>query len=241
MFEIDYRLSKADNLSIFKFNKIQEDLFYTNFDEIISSCKINYLKRIRTLFSNKTSNLNFPRLKLSTLTSNFNTYKKIQNSKLKPLICPICLEIMVIPLITNCGHSFCRVCLYKYTKKIENCPLCKINLRQTKYSHNSALAKIIKYRIEKTLPYFEKVKFSKRFNKHRRLLKKLMNKKFTTIGKVIKVKQSNWKYEKYIIKEILKFKNLTLAKIKNLQPNDKNESIFTEKFINCRSDTIENI
>jgi hypothetical protein len=241
MFEIDSRLSKADNLSIFKFNKIQEDLFYTNFDEIISSCKINYLKRIRPLFSYISSYLNFPELKLSRLKSNSKQFKKIQNSKIKPLMCPICLELMNFPLLTQCGHSFCRVCIYKYTKKFEDCPICKIKIRHTKYSHNMVLAKIIKNRVENTLPYFEKVKFSFRFNKHRRQLKKLLNKKFQTIGNVVKVKQSNWTYEKYIIKEILKFKNMTLAKLTNIENKYQIEEIFSEKFINCKSDAIENI
>ena len=50
----------------------------------------------------------------------------IQNLKSKELEpCSICLEEIAEPMITNCGHIFCKSCINQSIEKYHKCPLCK--------------------------------------------------------------------------------------------------------------------
>ena len=41
-------------------------------------------------------------------------------------ICPICLQYKTNPIIlSNCKHSFCINCIYKWLKIKAYCPMCK--------------------------------------------------------------------------------------------------------------------
>lgn len=51
---------------------------------------------------------------------------KISNS----LECAICSELMHIPFITSCGHSFCYECLTSWFQNKLNCPTCRKDLEQ---------------------------------------------------------------------------------------------------------------
>ena len=44
---------------------------------------------------------------------------------LEDLVCPICQEILSDPLITSCGHLFCRRCLEKHGRDLKDCPVCR--------------------------------------------------------------------------------------------------------------------
>ena len=44
---------------------------------------------------------------------------------LEDLVCPICQEILSDPLITSCGHLFCRRCLEKDGRDLKDCPVCR--------------------------------------------------------------------------------------------------------------------
>ncbi|KAL6118382.1 uncharacterized protein ACO6RY_03191 [Pungitius sinensis] len=44
------------------------------------------------------------------------------------LTCSICIEPLVEPVTTACGHSFCKACLDRHFKYIDNCPLCKVHV-----------------------------------------------------------------------------------------------------------------
>ena len=44
---------------------------------------------------------------------------------LEDLVCPICQEILSDPLITSCGHLFCRRCLEKHGRDFKDCPVCR--------------------------------------------------------------------------------------------------------------------
>ncbi|KAJ0065967.1 hypothetical protein NL108_001191, partial [Boleophthalmus pectinirostris] len=43
------------------------------------------------------------------------------------LQCSLCLEVFTDPVNAPCGHSFCRVCIYRHwnSNRPHNCPLCK--------------------------------------------------------------------------------------------------------------------
>ena len=49
----------------------------------------------------------------------------LQHSDLPSLDCPICFEQFTMPLRTQCGHMFCKVCLYSAFEKKPECPLCR--------------------------------------------------------------------------------------------------------------------
>ncbi|XP_015909475.1 LON peptidase N-terminal domain and RING finger protein 3 [Parasteatoda tepidariorum] len=42
--------------------------------------------------------------------------------------CPLCMRFLWEPITTPCGHTFCRVCLYRCFDHQPTCPLCKTSL-----------------------------------------------------------------------------------------------------------------
>lgn len=73
----------------------------------------------------------------SALTSSL--LSKITNS----LECSICSEIMLAPMTTECGHSFCYECLHQWFKNKINCPTCRHEI-QTKPALNMKLNEVSK-------------------------------------------------------------------------------------------------
>ncbi|XP_011266389.2 breast cancer type 1 susceptibility protein homolog isoform X1 [Camponotus floridanus] len=62
------------------------------------------------------------------------------NSLQKCLECTICLQLMIEPTKTRCGHSFCKSCIGKVLrKKNASCPLCKKNLNRRNVSKDDHL------------------------------------------------------------------------------------------------------
>jgi len=50
--------------------------------------------------------------------------------KLRQEICCICMDEMKLPVMTNCGHLYCSLCLNEcITQRGEICPMCKANLK----------------------------------------------------------------------------------------------------------------
>lgn len=43
------------------------------------------------------------------------------------LLCPICLDLLNLPVSTPCGHNFCKDCIQGYwqSAKLSQCPICK--------------------------------------------------------------------------------------------------------------------
>ena len=43
------------------------------------------------------------------------------------LVCPQCSDIYCLPVLLQCGHNICRVCLYKFweLKGCRECPVCR--------------------------------------------------------------------------------------------------------------------
>ena len=46
-------------------------------------------------------------------------------SQIEDLKCPICLELVYEPVLTNCGHLFCQRCVRSQTQ----CPTCRDKLQ----------------------------------------------------------------------------------------------------------------
>ena len=44
------------------------------------------------------------------------------------LQCIICNDIFEIPLVTNCGHTFCKKCIEEWRKQSEKCPICRSDI-----------------------------------------------------------------------------------------------------------------
>ncbi|EGW31324.1 uncharacterized protein SPAPADRAFT_61891 [Spathaspora passalidarum NRRL Y-27907] len=42
--------------------------------------------------------------------------------------CPICSEVMIIPVTAECGHSFCYGCIHQWFETKLNCPTCRTDI-----------------------------------------------------------------------------------------------------------------
>jgi peroxin-10 len=71
----------------------------------------------------------------------------LSNSNKSNLKCSICLENVIGPTLTSCGHIFCWLCIQRYVNSFKvssnntnqiACPSCRINFNQNKlvYLHN---------------------------------------------------------------------------------------------------------
>ncbi|XP_066473550.1 zinc finger protein RFP-like [Tiliqua scincoides] len=61
-------------------------------------------------------------------------------------ICPVCLEYFTDPVITNCGHNFCRACLTQSWGELgrkSSCPECREPIQQCNVRPNRKLASIV--------------------------------------------------------------------------------------------------
>uniref|UniRef100_A0A8C5WGK8 Uncharacterized protein n=1 Tax=Leptobrachium leishanense TaxID=445787 RepID=A0A8C5WGK8_9ANUR len=62
------------------------------------------------------------------------------------LTCPLCVELFKDPVMVECGHNFCRICIDKAwgTQDSFTCPDCKEVLTDRRYTTNRALANLVK-------------------------------------------------------------------------------------------------
>ncbi|EGW31323.1 uncharacterized protein SPAPADRAFT_61890 [Spathaspora passalidarum NRRL Y-27907] len=51
-------------------------------------------------------------------------------AKVVDLECPICTEIMIVPVTTKCRHSFCYRCMYRWCKLHRSCPTCRYSIKR---------------------------------------------------------------------------------------------------------------
>ncbi|CAI2380452.1 unnamed protein product [Moneuplotes crassus] len=49
--------------------------------------------------------------------------------------CSVCLNVLVLPVATKCGHVFCKYCIHGYleTSAKKQCPMCRTPLRPTHF------------------------------------------------------------------------------------------------------------
>lgn len=46
--------------------------------------------------------------------------------------CPICLDSLKEPVVSQCGHVFCWPCIYRWLRQSHTCPLCHCVLTEEK-------------------------------------------------------------------------------------------------------------
>lgn len=46
------------------------------------------------------------------------------------LLCQICSELMTLPYVFVCGHTFCYGCSFEWLKSHKSCPTCRTVIRQ---------------------------------------------------------------------------------------------------------------
>ena len=59
------------------------------------------------------------------------------------MMCPICLDLLHEPVLTSCGHDFCRACIDEsLAHDLESCPICRNEFESSMpYSLNPRLHK----------------------------------------------------------------------------------------------------
>ncbi|XP_030053396.1 E3 ubiquitin-protein ligase TRIM39-like [Microcaecilia unicolor] len=172
--------------------------------------------------------------------------------------CPICLDYFTDPVITECGHNFCRSCITESWERIEinfPCPQCRETSLQRNLRPNRQLANITA--VLKT--FSERNEAENLCEKHEEKLKLFCTEEEKAIcvickeGKdhrshsVIPIEEAMQEYkEKYEIhleplkkklKEILKLKTSEQQKTEQLMHKTKREKILSEfeelhKFLN---------
>ncbi|KAJ9668041.1 hypothetical protein H2201_001847 [Coniosporium apollinis] len=71
-----------------------------------------------------------------SLSRNGDDYRELDNSVLdrlrdathKELDCHVCYNMMLDPVTTSCGHTFCRICLARVLDHSSHCPVCRRTL-----------------------------------------------------------------------------------------------------------------
>lgn len=94
-------------------------------------------------------------LSYQTMSSNGDDYSNLDQAVLaqlletthKELDCQVCYNLMLDPVTTTCGHTFCRTCLVRTLDHSQNCPVCRrsVLLPPSLHSHpsNKALVNLL--------------------------------------------------------------------------------------------------
>jgi hypothetical protein len=95
------------------------------------------------------------------------------------LKCPICLELLFAPVVLNCSHTFCQLCIGTWRKEKNTCPICRVLIK----SGNRAIAldQII-YEVEREV---NKRKFKNKREEQRRKYAQFMKNCPRQVGNAI--------------------------------------------------------
>jgi hypothetical protein len=238
MIEIDSKLLTLDNLSLFKIFRFEEDKFHTEFDTNINSVDMKIKSRIR--LKNKKFPAGFPNMKTFNVCENIEIYSSIQNNSAKNLFCPICLDLMIFPVLINCGHSYCRVCIYEFSNNYDNCLLCPGLINQSKYLQNKILSKAILKYVKRNLPNRLQARYASRLKKHKvYLLKRKYRVDDSKLGEIVNIRQIDFRWEKGVINKVERFKNVTVGRVLLIKDYEKQvHSNSIERYVNLESDDV---
>jgi len=86
---------------------------------------------------------------------------QVENTLEAQFMCPTCMESFINPVVLNCGHTFCWLCLsqWKKSKGVATCPLCRTVIK----NENKAL--IIDNMIDATMTSLGQEKIAERNDK----------------------------------------------------------------------------
>ena len=79
-----------------------------------------------------------------------NYFKLSKNCSDNDLLCPICMDYLIEPRTTICGHSFCEKCFFESMLKFNFCPICKKKIKKKTNCFSKSLSTLIK-NYQKTL------------------------------------------------------------------------------------------
>ena len=63
-------------------------------------------------------------------------------------ICPICFELLIAPVTTCCGHTYCDKCLFESLLKSSQCPLCRTGIRKHSTCRSGVLEELVNQFVE---------------------------------------------------------------------------------------------
>ncbi|XP_043942087.1 zinc-binding protein A33-like [Protopterus annectens] len=81
------------------------------------------------------------------------TSSKQAKDYMEEFICPVCLDLLNVPVMLECGHNFCKTCIVKVWDNIKqhSCPECRELCPDRKYTVNRLLANAIQMGLTQTL------------------------------------------------------------------------------------------
>jgi len=120
-FLIDFLIISLLNLvEVYKLHQLLRDI----------KIKIEILKNSNnSLHIENLKNIKIRKI-IAKYENNFILNKKNMEKKNSEMICTICQEKIITPKcsLTSCKHPFHSMCLYKWLKESESCPLCRTNI-----------------------------------------------------------------------------------------------------------------
>ena len=51
--------------------------------------------------------------------------RQLHDQEIEELTCVICAQLMLYPMVVNCGHMFCSMCIATWSKSNSRCPTCR--------------------------------------------------------------------------------------------------------------------
>lgn len=95
----------------------------------------------------------------------------VAQKKRKRCKCPICTEIIVKCVITNCGHTFCEYCLEQSMMYSSSCPLCRKKISLSSYIPCKSIDNFIRSQLteKQKESYFLRLDLTAKWNEDKKL------------------------------------------------------------------------
>ncbi|CAG8641166.1 1483_t:CDS:2 [Ambispora gerdemannii] len=60
--------------------------------------------------------------------------------------CPICKDFYETPVLVDCGHSFCSLCIRRSIVALEAiCPICHVEIKESQFRKNDVVEGTVKF------------------------------------------------------------------------------------------------